>query len=104
MRVPTTIRIRLSVICVYLLMGLPTFAASTDEKPLPQAWDYAAAMQKVAARFQGRPGVVLHIGDSITYTKAFLAFLAWNKPEGFAAVNGRVDGKALSDLVRARLS
>jgi hypothetical protein len=42
-----------------------------DEKPVPQDWDYTAAMKKVAARFHGRPGVVLHIGDSITYANPY---------------------------------
>jgi lysophospholipase L1-like esterase len=62
-----------------------------EEKPLSQAWDYATAMKKVAAKFHGNPGVVLHVGDSITYsnpygqwarngkgkTKADKAILAW---------------------------
>ena len=46
-------------------------AATAAEKPLPQAWDYAAAMKKVAADFRGRPGVVLHVGDSITYANPY---------------------------------
>jgi hypothetical protein len=45
--------------------------ARADEKPLPQAWDYTAAMKKVAAKFSGRPGVVLHVGDSITYANPY---------------------------------
>ena len=46
-------------------------AVPAAEKPLPQSWDYAAAMKKVAAQFHGRPGVVLHIGDSITYSNPY---------------------------------
>ena len=46
-------------------------AATAAEKPLPQSWDYAAAMKKVAADFHGRPGVVLHVGDSITYANPY---------------------------------
>jgi hypothetical protein len=42
-----------------------------EEKPLPQAWDYTAAMKKVAGKFRGREGVVLHIGDSITYANPY---------------------------------
>jgi len=42
-----------------------------QEKPLAQDWDYAPAMKKVTAKFQGRPGVVLHIGDSITYANPY---------------------------------
>ena len=46
-------------------------AVRGEEKPLPQPWDYAAPMKKVAERFKGRPGVVLHIGDSITYSNPY---------------------------------
>jgi hypothetical protein len=42
-----------------------------EEKPLPQAWDYATAMKKIAGKFRGREGVVLHIGDSITYANPY---------------------------------
>jgi len=47
---------------------LPEPAATV---PLPETWDYAEAMQAVARRFRGRPGVVLHIGDSITYSNPY---------------------------------
>lgn len=52
---------------------LASFASSAiaAEGPLAESWDYAPAMQKVAARFQGRPGVVLHVGDSITYANPY---------------------------------
>ncbi len=58
------------LLTLVLLFGLtPTRAA---EKPLPQSWDYAAdPMKKVAADFHGRPGVVLHVGDSITYSNPY---------------------------------
>lgn len=36
----------------------------------PQA-DYADAMKKVAAKFGGKEGVVLHLGDSITYANQY---------------------------------
>jgi hypothetical protein len=45
--------------------------APAQEKPLAEAWDYTKSMKKVADRFQGRPGVVLHIGDSITYANPY---------------------------------
>ncbi len=41
------------------------------EEPLPQAWQYASAMQAVARRGEQRPGVVLHVGDSITYANPY---------------------------------
>ncbi len=53
---------------VLFLFVLPVLA---DEKPLTQDWDYSGPMKKVAAKFNGRPGVVLHIGDSITYSNPY---------------------------------
>lgn len=52
----------------FLLCSLPLAA---QEKPILPAWDYVAPMKKVAATFKGRPGVVLHVGDSITYSNAY---------------------------------
>jgi lysophospholipase L1-like esterase len=52
---------------LYSAFGAP----AAEEKPLPQAWDYAAAMKAVAAKFHGREGVVLHVGDSITYANPY---------------------------------
>ena len=59
-----------SIICGVALLQL--FAApSPAAEPLPQAWDYTAAMRKVAAKFTGKEGVVLHVGDSITYANPY---------------------------------
>ena len=41
--------------------------------------EYAAAMKKVAARFGGKEGVVLHIGDSITYANPYSAWARHGK-------------------------
>ena len=60
-----------SLILSVLLLFLAITEGRAAEKPLPQAWDYAAAMKKVAAHFHGRPGVVLHVGDSITYSNPY---------------------------------
>ena len=46
-------------------------AGPAEVSPLPQAWDYAGAMKAVARRGDGRPGVVLHVGDSITYANPY---------------------------------
>lgn len=59
--------------------------------------EWVAAMKAVHAKGTAQKGSVSQIGDSITFTKAFLAFLAWNKPEAFPAVNARVNGKLLND-------
>lgn len=57
------------ILFVSMVLTLP--AARADEKPLSQDGDYAPAMTMVAARFKGKPGVVLHIGDSITYSNPY---------------------------------
>lgn len=44
--------------------------AATPE-PLAETWDYAPAMRAVAARSQGRQGVVLHVGDSMTHANPY---------------------------------
>ncbi|HEX5446881.1 MAG TPA: SGNH/GDSL hydrolase family protein, partial [Pirellulales bacterium] len=54
---------------VGVLFSLIATAGADD--PLPETWDYVPAMQKVAARFHGRTGVVLHVGDSITYSNPY---------------------------------
>src|SRR5262245_2015222 len=36
-------------------------------KASKESYDYAGAMKTVAAKFKGKPGVYLHLGDSITY-------------------------------------
>jgi GDSL-like Lipase/Acylhydrolase family len=56
---------------LFLLGGFCLSSARGQEKPLPQDGDYAAAMKKVAAKFRGKPGVVLHVGDSITYSNPY---------------------------------
>lgn len=81
------------VICGLVLMAAGCIGrAHAEAEP-----EWVAAMKAVHAKGTAQKGSVSQIGDSITYTKAFLAFLAWNKPEGFAAVNGRVNGKLLND-------
>jgi hypothetical protein len=41
--------------------------------------DYAEAMSKVAAKHKGTPGVVLHIGDSITYSNPYGSWARYGK-------------------------
>jgi lysophospholipase L1-like esterase len=49
---------------------------SAEDKPPT----YAAAAQKIAKRFEGKtPGVVLHIGDSITYANPYSAWARYGK-------------------------
>ena len=57
----------------WLFLLIPV-VSSADEAPLPQAWDYAPEMKAVAAKGNGRRGVVLHVGDSITYANPYSAW------------------------------
>src|SRR6476661_8378897 len=41
------------------------------EAPLPEGWDYAAPMRKVAAKFRGTEGVVIHVGGSMTIANPY---------------------------------
>ncbi len=62
-------------------------AASAASQAPP---DYVEAMKKVAARFKGKEGVVLHLGDSITYANPYSAWAKYGKgktPEDQAALN-----------------
>ena len=59
-----------SILCGIALLQL-TAAPVLAAELLPQAWDYTAAMKKVAAEFTGRQGVVIHVGDSITYANPY---------------------------------
>ena len=67
-------------VALVVAMILPAFAgtnraADRDQpSPLPQEWEYAAAMKTVAAKGAGRRGVVLHVGDSITYANPYGAW------------------------------
>jgi len=56
-----------------------SLAVFGQEAPLPQAWDYVEPMKKVAAESKGRLGVVLHIGDSITYSNPYGQWARYGK-------------------------
>lgn len=72
-----------AALCAMTIAGKGVFAA--DEP----AW--VAPMKAVHAKGKGVKGSVSQIGDSITYTMAFLSFLSWNKPEGFESVTGYIN-------------
>jgi hypothetical protein len=55
---------------VLLVLALALPARGAD-KPIAESWDYSGPMKAVAAKFKGRPGVALHIGDSITYANPY---------------------------------
>lgn len=61
--------LRIFFLCLFVpFCGYPAFA---QEKPIAENWDYAKAMKAVAVKFKGRPGVVIHAGDSITFANPY---------------------------------
>jgi acyl-CoA thioesterase-1 len=74
------------------VLVLAILATVTAGEP---AW--VAAMKEVHAKGGSDKGSVSQIGDSITYTKAFLAPLAWEVPAGFEVVASRVNRKQLNE-------
>jgi len=73
---------KLLVIAAGTMMALSVFCAYGAEEPVKQGAflgkretrDYAPAMREVAKRFNGAEGVVLHLGDSITYASPYTAW------------------------------
>jgi len=60
--------------CLVVTLLTVQSAARAEEVPLPQPWAYADAMKVAAAKGKLRPGVVLHVGDSITYASPYAAW------------------------------
>src|SRR5262245_27555945 len=68
---PPAMHVRLLAPLVVLSLSVVASDLRASEAPLPEPWDYSPAMSQVAGRFRGRPGVVLHVGDSITYANPY---------------------------------
>ena len=73
--------VRLAVCAAASLALLSVAGGCTEEKVThgtflgkQESWDYAPAMREVAKRFRGTEGVVLHLGDSITYASPYTAW------------------------------
>jgi hypothetical protein len=49
----------------------PDKRAAALDSPLAEKWDYVAPLKKVAARFKGNEGVVIHIGASDTIANPY---------------------------------
>ena len=77
-------------------------AGDRIESPLSEKWDYAAPMKKVAARFKGKPGMVIHVGASDTIANPYTTWARLGKgktPEDVAVLkwmnagaNNKTDG------------
>ena len=68
------------VVATSLLIALADDSFAAEPATLiAESWDYAPAMKKVTAEFKGEPGVVLHVGDSITYANPYGAWARYGK-------------------------
>lgn len=64
---------------------MPAAEPAKDEKapmvqsPLAEKWDYGTGMKKVAARFKGKEGVVIHVGASDTIANPYTTWARLGK-------------------------
>ena len=79
MRVPSL----LAALCLMGLTLTPDLRAgapiSKVNSPLGEKWDYVAPMKKVAARFKGTEGVVMHVGASDTIANPYTTWARQGK-------------------------
>jgi lysophospholipase L1-like esterase len=85
--------LRVAAACSLLACGL---TAAAEPVPIKESWDYSIPMMKVAAKFTGQEGVVLHVGDSITYANPYSQWARYGKgkrPEDEAVCRWTHTGK-----------
>jgi len=71
-------------------------ALAALQDPLPEGWEYAAAMKKAAAGFSGQEGVVIHVGGSMTIANPYTTWARSGKgktPEDQAILTWMHAGK-----------
>lgn len=61
-----------------MLLGIVVLVALQQKSKDPAA-DYVEPMKKVAAKFKGKEGVVVHLGDSITYANGYSGWARYGK-------------------------
>lgn len=57
-----------------LVLGFATCSSPAQEPaatPLAESWDYAGPMRKIAGKFRGKEGVVVHLGGSMTIANPY---------------------------------
>ena len=67
------------VLFVLMIPGDGKAKGAAQPQGRRESWDYAPEMAKVARRFTGVAGVVLHLGDSITYASPYTAWARQGK-------------------------
>ncbi|NRA40552.1 MAG: SGNH/GDSL hydrolase family protein [Planctomycetes bacterium] len=62
-----------------------SLVSASEYTPVKEDWDYSKAMKTVTAKFTGTEGVVIHMGDSISYANQNTRWanaVTWNKKAG----------------------
>jgi lysophospholipase L1-like esterase len=89
-----------SILAATLLLAAPAFAQDAVSKGKKEPYDWAPAMRELTRDFKGKPGMVLRLGDSITYANPGSAYLRYGKgrtPDELAAcrwMNAGENGKS----------
>jgi hypothetical protein len=71
---PMRINLFVAAIAMWIAPVIGLLAADAPKpfaSPLAEEWDYVAPMKKVAARFKGNEGVIIHIGASDTIANPY---------------------------------
>jgi hypothetical protein len=61
------------------VIGVALLLIASQQKGKDTAADWIEPMKKVAAKFTGKEGVVLHLGDSITYANPYSGWARYGK-------------------------
>ena len=62
---------RVCLTIIFLALANISRGQEPSAKPVAESWDYVAPMKKVAAKFRGNEGVVIHVGGSMTIANPY---------------------------------
>src|SRR6516225_6091556 len=83
---------RALLISLSVAVSFRELAAAAEPKRIAEGWDYTQTMRKIAAKFTGKEGVVIHVGDSITHANPYCQWARYGK--------GKAGIPPLKDLVK----
>jgi len=73
-KLPALVVSAVLMLAVFQTAGCELEAGQASFLGKREAWDYGPAMKEVAKKFTGAEGVVLHLGDSITYASPYTSW------------------------------
>lgn len=69
----------LAALVAVVVLTATRVRAGEEAGPKKESWDYAASCKEVAKKFKGKEGVVVHLGDSITYANPYGAWARYGQ-------------------------